>query len=68
MPNSKTVRSPVKRTLKPAPPSQSHVHSPTSKSEVQFALPGTVPTPESIQIRTIAVPQPFLEPAALKRQ
>ncbi|KAL6413520.1 hypothetical protein AUP68_03035 [Ilyonectria robusta] len=45
MPDSKTVRPPVKRTLKPAPPSQSHVHSPTSKSEVQFALPGTVPNP-----------------------
>lgn len=50
MPDSNTVRPPVKRTLKPAPTPQSHVHSPTPKSEVQFALPGTVPDPGMLML------------------
>ncbi|KAH7156385.1 hypothetical protein EDB81DRAFT_388766 [Dactylonectria macrodidyma] len=68
MPDSDTVRPPAKRVLRPVHAPKSHVQPPTPKSEVIFALPGIIPDPESLRIRTIWVPQPFLEPDALKQQ
>ncbi|KAF7549809.1 hypothetical protein G7Z17_g6147 [Cylindrodendrum hubeiense] len=48
MPDPDAIRPPIKRILKPAPVSKIHVHSSTLKSEVQFALPGTIPDPGKV--------------------
>ncbi|RSL44958.1 hypothetical protein BHE90_010301 [Fusarium euwallaceae] len=68
MPESDKPRAPTPRHLKPAPPRPGQVvHSPRLKSEVHFTLPGSIPVVEIIQIRTTAVSQPFLDPAAMQR-
>ncbi|KAJ4308515.1 hypothetical protein N0V84_012049 [Fusarium piperis] len=68
MPESGKPRTPTPRLLKPAPPRPGQaVHSPRLKSEVHFTLPGSIPVVEIVQIRTAAVSQPFLDPAAMQR-
>ncbi|PTB73475.1 hypothetical protein M440DRAFT_1339647 [Trichoderma longibrachiatum ATCC 18648] len=70
MTDSKTVKPPVKRVLKPVPDRSDrgiHVHSSKTKCSDQFALPGSVPEPEIVRINTMAVPQPFLEPDKLEQ-
>ncbi|EGR47569.1 uncharacterized protein TRIREDRAFT_108870 [Trichoderma reesei QM6a] len=67
MTDSKTVKQPVKRVLKPVPDHGAYVHSSKTKFNDQFALPGSVPEPEIVRINTMAVPQPFLEPDKLEQ-
>ncbi|PTB68226.1 hypothetical protein BBK36DRAFT_1114050 [Trichoderma citrinoviride] len=67
MTDSKTEKQPVKRVLKPVPDRGIYVHSSKTKSNDQFALPGSVPEPEIVRINTMAVPQPFLEPDKLEQ-
>ncbi|SPJ78739.1 uncharacterized protein FTOL_07130 [Fusarium torulosum] len=57
----------VKRQLKPAlqRPGQT-LHSPRLKSEVHFAIPGSLPDIDTLRIRTAAVSQPFLDPSSLQ--
>jgi hypothetical protein len=45
MTDSKTVKQPVKRVLKPVPDHGAYVHSSKTKFNDQFALPGSVPEP-----------------------
>ncbi|KAK5992663.1 hypothetical protein PT974_06078 [Cladobotryum mycophilum] len=68
MADSTLARLPVKRVLKPPPKPSSDVHSTkTSKSEVQFILPGSLPDPDVLRVNTSSVPQPFLEPSILEK-
>ncbi|KAJ4271492.1 hypothetical protein NW762_000195 [Fusarium torreyae] len=62
------TRPPVKRLLKPAPsrPGQT-MHSPRHKSEVHFAIPGSLPDVDTLRIRTTDVSQPFLDPTSMQR-
>ncbi|RFU80682.1 hypothetical protein TARUN_1530 [Trichoderma arundinaceum] len=68
MTDSRPTQQPAKRVLKPVPEHGTRVHSSkTTKAEVQFALPGSLPEPEIIRISAASVPQPFLEPDKLEQ-
>ncbi|UKZ75530.1 hypothetical protein TrVFT333_003217 [Trichoderma virens FT-333] len=67
MTDIKSTQQPVKRVLKPVPDHGTRVQSSKTRSSHQFALLGSLPEPEIIQINTTSVPQPFLEPEKLEQ-
>ncbi|PTB55188.1 hypothetical protein M431DRAFT_86142 [Trichoderma harzianum CBS 226.95] len=67
MTDATPTQPPLKRVLKPVPDRGIRVQSSKTKSSHQFALPGSLPEPETIQINTTSVPQPFLEPDKLEQ-